>query len=158
MYRQDAWSGERARELIAEQAQVPGALLVALHALQDEFGFIHDEAVPLLADAFNLSRAEIHGVVSFYHDFRRTAPGRHVLKVCRAEACQAMGADKVVAHIKSRLRVDFGDTTADGRFTLEAVYCLGNCACAPSAMLDGEPVGRLDVEKADEILAAARRP
>lgn len=130
----------------------PGALLPMLHAIQDAMGFVPAEAVPVLADALNLSRAEVHGVISFYHDFRSAPPGRHVLKLCRAEACQAMGARGLETQLRQRLGIDFNETTADGSVTLEPAYCLGNCACAPSAMLDGAVHGRLDGDRLDALI------
>lgn len=122
----------------------PGALLPVLHAVQDRLGFVPAQAVRVIAQALNLSRAEVHGVVSFYHDFRSGPPGRHVLRLCRAEACQSMGAERIAELVQRETGIGFGATTADGEVTLEAVYCLGNCACAPAAMLDGEVYGRLD--------------
>ena len=119
-------------------------MLPILHALQEAFGCVPEVAVPMVAEALNLTRAEVHGIVTFYHDFRREPPGRHVLKICRAEACQAAGCDALAAAAQSRLGIEIGDTTPDGRVTLEAVYCLGLCATAPSAMLDDRVVGRLD--------------
>jgi formate dehydrogenase subunit gamma len=150
------WDEGVARAVIAQKQDLPGATLPIFHALQDRFGYVDDRAVPLVADALNLSRAEVHGVLTFYHDFRRTSPGRHVLKLCRAEACQSMGNSQLIAHAQERLGVDFHHTTADGAFTLEAVYCLGNCACAPAAMLDGELHGRLDADRLDQLIAEAR--
>jgi len=129
---------------ITAHSQRPGALLPVLHAVQDALGFVPAQAVPVIADALNLSRAEVHGVVSFYHDFRPHQPGRHVLRLCRAEACQSMGAARIAELAQREAGIGFGVTTADGELTLEAVYCLGNCACAPAAMLDGEVHGRLD--------------
>jgi formate dehydrogenase subunit gamma len=108
--------------------------------------------VPVLADALNLSRAEVHGVVTFYHDFRREPAGRHVLKMCRAEACQAMGGEALVARAEDRLGVACGSTSADGQVTLQSVYCLGLCATAPSATVDGRIVGRLTADKVDNLL------
>ena len=125
MSRRTAWNADRASLRIGELRQLPGAVLPILHALQEEFGYIDQAAVPLIADALNLSRAEVHGVVSFYHDFRHAPPGRHVLKLCRAEACQSMGADALAAEAREQLRVGWGETTADGRVTLEPVFCLG---------------------------------
>jgi formate dehydrogenase subunit gamma len=122
----------------------PGPLLEILHAVQEQLGCVPPEAVPPIADALNLSRAEVHGVVSFYHHFRERPAGRNLLQLCRAEACQSMGSDEVAEFAKSRLGVDFGETRADGIVTLEAVYCLGLCACAPAAMLNGNPCGRID--------------
>jgi formate dehydrogenase subunit gamma len=135
---------------IARCRGMVGALLPALHAIQDELGYVPDAAIARLADALNLSRAEVHGTISFYHDFRTTPPGRHVLRVCRAEACQAMGADALVAHVKERLGCDFHETSP-GSVTLEPVYCLGNCACAPSVMIDGTLHGRVTLARFDEL-------
>jgi formate dehydrogenase subunit gamma len=129
--------------------------LPILHALQEKFGCVPEAAIPLVAHALNLSRAEVHGVVTFYHDFRRAPAGRHVLKLCRAEACQSMGADSLAARAQSRLGIGWGETTEDGRLTLDAVFCLGLCANAPSAMLDGKLVGRLDPTRLDSMIAGA---
>jgi formate dehydrogenase subunit gamma len=144
-----------AGRLIEERRHIPGALLPILHALQETFGYVDREAVPLLAKALNLSRAEVHGVISFYHDFRDHPPGRHVVRVCRAEACQSMNNEALIAHAKRRLGVDFHGTTSDGRFTLEAVYCLGNCACAPAITIDDKVHGRVDPARLDALLDAA---
>lgn len=150
------WDAAQAQAIIDSFEGQRGALLPMLHALQEVFGCINDAALPLLARSLNLSRADVHGVVTFYHDFRRTRPGRHVLKVCRAEACQAMGADALIAHIKDHLRVDFHETTEDGAFTLEAVYCLGNCALSPAVMLGDRLVGRVTAERFEALVAEAR--
>jgi formate dehydrogenase subunit gamma len=144
--------------LIALHRDQPGALLPLLHAVQEEFGHIEDAAVPIIAAALNLSRAEVHGVVTFYHDFRRRPAGRHVLRLCRAEACQSMGCERLAEGLSARLGIDFGATTPDGRVTLEAVYCLGNCALAPAAMLDGRVYDRLDEARLDQLLQTAQRP
>ena len=146
------WNEARAMEIIDAHKPFEGAALPILHALQTAFGFISDEDIRLVAGALNLSRAEVHGVVSFYHDFRREPAGRHVLKLCRAEACQSMGADALAAHAQKRLRADWHKTTADGKVTLEPVFCLGLCACAPAAMVDGRVVGRLDMAKLDALI------
>ncbi|MBM3396912.1 MAG: formate dehydrogenase subunit gamma [Betaproteobacteria bacterium] len=138
---------------IENHARRPGGLLPLLHEVQHELGYVPEEAIAPIATALNLSRAEIHGVVSFYPDFRRTAPGRHVLKVCRAEACQAMRGEALAEHIKRRLGVEFNATSADGSVTLEPVYCLGNCACAPAVMWDGEVIGRVSANQLDALLA-----
>jgi formate dehydrogenase subunit gamma len=151
------WNPETARAIIANKQAMPGALLPILHALQEEFGYIDREAEPLIADLLNLSRAEVHGVVTFYHDFRHKPAGRHVLKLCRAESCQARGSDALAARAEARLGIAFGETTADGGVTLEPVYCLGLCSVSPSAMLDGRVVGRLDGSKLDALLAEADR-
>jgi len=150
------WNKERAAEIIGALRGVDGPALPILHALQKEFGFIHDEAIERVAHALNLSRAEVHGIVSFYHDFRSAPAGRHVLKLCRAEACQSRGGDALADHAKARLHLDWSETAPNGAVTLEPVYCLGLCACAPAAMLDGKPVGRLDRERLDAPLAEAR--
>jgi formate dehydrogenase subunit gamma len=149
---------EAVERAIAAHSSRPGALLPLLHAVQAALGFVPAQAVPAIAHALNLSRAEVHGVISFYHDFRTTPPGRHVLKVCRAEACQAMGADALAHALRAQLGVDWNGTTADGAVTLEPVYCLGNCACAPAGMLDGEVHGRLTRERVAALLDEARSP
>ncbi len=127
-----------------------------LHAVQEEYGYIPDNTVPLFADLLNLGRAEVHGVVTFYHDFRAKPAGRHVLKICRSEACQSMGGNAVSEAALAKLGLDWHETTADGALTVEPVYCLGMCACAPAAMLDGKVVGRLDAAKIDKLLQEAR--
>lgn len=147
----------RAAEIIEALRGLEGPLLPILHGLQEEFGHVPAAVLPAVAEALNLSRAEVHGVVSFYHDFRRAPAGRHVLKLCRAEACQSMGAEAIARQVQEALGVDFGETAADGSVTLEPVYCLGLCACAPSALLDGEPIGRLDAGKVAEISAEVGR-
>lgn len=154
----EPWSRERGVDIIARESQREGATLPILHALQEAFGYIHAEAVPMIAEALNLTRAEVHGVVSFYHDFRRTPPGRHVLRLCRAEACQSMGSDALVAHITGRLDMELGDTDPTRSLTVEAVYCLGNCACSPAVMMDGRLYGRVDARKADGLIDQAVRP
>ncbi len=138
-----AWDLRRCITVIADLQRLPGALLPILHALQEEFGYIDKVAVPLIADALNLSQAEIHGVVSFYPDFRIVPPGRHVLRICRAEACQSMGCEELISGMENRLAVKLGQTTEDGEISVEPVFCLGNCALAPSIMLDGDVYGRL---------------
>jgi formate dehydrogenase subunit gamma len=131
----------------------PGALMLILHEVQDRFGYVARESVPIIAHALNLSRAEVHGVVTFYHDFRHQPPGRDVIRLCRAESCQAMGAVALADHVRSRLGVGFGETTRDGAFTLEAVYCLGNCGCSPAMVLNDELHGRVSAARFDELLA-----
>jgi len=130
----------------------PGALLPVLHGIQQALGYVPEEAVPLIAREMNLSRADVHGVVSFYHFFRTHPAGKRVIHLCRAEACQSMGAVKLEQHVKQRLGVDFHETTADGNFTLEPVYCLGNCACSPAMMVDGELKGRVTPDSFDAWL------
>ena len=142
------------RRIAEELRHLDGALMPILHALQAEYGVIEEGAIPIVADVLNLSRAEVYGVVSFYHDFRRVPAGRHVVRFCRAEACQSAGGESLAEHAEAALEVKTGATTADGRVTLEAVYCLGLCAVAPSAMIDGRVVGRLDTEHLDRLLAA----
>lgn len=151
-----AWSEERASSIINSYHNLRGALLPMLHALQHEFGCIDAQAMPLLADALNLSQAEVHGVISFYHDFRTTRPGSHIIKICRAEACQAMGANELMEHAMRHLSVVSGATTADDAFTLEAVYCLGNCALSPAVMIDGDLHGRVDAQRFDGLIAQHR--
>lgn len=130
-----------------------GPLMPVLHTIQEQFGFVPREAVPIIANAMNLSRAEIHGVMSFYHDFRTEPPGEHIVHLCRAEACQAMGSRDLEAHARTRLGIDFGETTQDGLFSLEPVYCLGNCACSPSVRIDDEIHARVSPEKFDALIA-----
>src|ERR1019366_2895648 len=151
------WDADRALSRIQELERLPGALLPILHALQEEFGYVDKAAIPLVASALNLSHAEVHGVLSFYHDFRRAPGGRHVLKVCRAEACQSMGCEKMIRHVENRLGVKLGETTEDRSFTVEPVYCLGNCALSPAVMLDGNLYGRVSAEVADFLIDNARR-
>ncbi|TAH47332.1 MAG: formate dehydrogenase subunit gamma [Betaproteobacteria bacterium] len=138
--------------LIDARRALPGATLPILHAIQDAYGYVPDEALPMIAAALNLSRAEVQGVVSFYHHFRRTPPGRHVVQVCRAESCLAMGAEALEAHVKAKLGVDFHETTADGAVTLEPVYCLGNCACSPAMRVDDDILGRMNGRRFDAVL------
>src|SRR5215510_11871696 len=139
----------RLGRLIAEHRDRPGALLPILHAVQEAFGYIDDAAVPVIAAALNLSRAEVHGVITFYHDFRREPAGRHVLRLCRAEACQAMGCEALLKQVENRLGVRCGNSSADGRVTFEPVYCLGLCASGPAAMVDGRVIGRLTASKVE---------
>jgi formate dehydrogenase subunit gamma len=153
----EPWDETRGAEIIAEHGKLEGATLVILHALQEAFGYVPEPAVPMIASALNLSRAEVHGVFTFYHDFRHQPAGRHVLKLCRAEACQAAGGDALAARAETTLGISLGTTTADRRVTLEPIYCLGLCATAPSAMLDGRVVGRLDEARIDALVAEAQR-
>ena len=142
--------------ILAEHAGMAGPLLPILHAVQDALGHIAPEHVARIAAALNLSRAEVHGVISFYHYFRQHEPGRHVLQVCRAEACQAMHCERTAQRVKQQLGVDYGGTSADGVFTLEAAYCLGNCAAAPTVMVDEKLYGRVTPERLEAILAEWR--
>jgi formate dehydrogenase subunit gamma len=153
----EPWDDKRGAEIIAEHLHLEGPTMVILHALQEAFGYVPEPAIPMIAEALNLSRAEVHGVFTFYHDFRHKPAGKHVLKLCRAEACQAAGGDAVAARAESRLGVKIGNTTADDRVTLEPIYCLGLCATAPSAMLDGRLIGRLDETRIDALIAEAQR-
>jgi formate dehydrogenase subunit gamma len=154
---QEPWNEQRGAEIIAEHQDREGATLVILHALQEAFGYVPEAAIPMVATALNLSRAEVYGVFTFYHDFRKQPAGRHVLKLCRAEACQAAGGDALAARAEAKLGIAIGNTTADERVTLEPIYCLGLCATAPSAMLDGRLIGRLDEKRLDALVAEAQR-
>ncbi len=149
------WSLQRAAAVINEHAGLAGATLPILHALQATFGYVPEETIPLIAETMNLSRAEIHGVITFYHDFRREPAGQHVIKLCRAEACQAVGAVALAEHVKRRLGIDWHETTPDGRVTLEPVFCLGLCACGPAALVDDRPVSGLDPATFDAALSEA---
>ncbi|HTX24340.1 MAG TPA: formate dehydrogenase subunit gamma [Steroidobacteraceae bacterium] len=148
----DPRQSESVRRVLARMKSRPGPLLEVLHAIQAELGFIPPAAVPPIAEALNLSRAEVHGVVTFYHHFRHAPPGRHTVQICRAESCQSLGADGLAAHAVRRLGVDFKQTTADGAFSLEPVYCLGNCACSPAIMIDEELYGRVSPARFDELV------
>lgn len=141
---------------ITNNKDKPGALLPILHAIQDAIGHIPSEAVPVIAGELNLSRAEVHGVISFYHYFRETPPGRHTLQICQAESCQAMGSAALTEHAKARLKIDFHGTTTDQEYSLEPVYCLGNCACSPAIMIDDEVYGRVTSEQLDQLLDQLR--
>jgi formate dehydrogenase subunit gamma len=143
--------------IIARYRGKPGPLLLVLHAIQDELGYIPAEAVPSVAEGLNLSRAEVHGVVTFYHYFRQSPPGKHIVQLCRAESCQAMKAVQLAEHVQQRLDIGFHQTSADGRFSLEPVYCLGNCACSPAMMVDGHLYGRVSPARFDELLAEWQR-
>jgi formate dehydrogenase subunit gamma len=150
----EPWSETLGAEIIAAHAGQDGAAMPMLHALQAAFGCVPVSVIPMIAEALNLTRAEVHGIVSFYHDFRAHPPGRHVLKLCRAEACQSLGADALAAHLRTRLEVDWHGTTQDGAVTLEPVFCLGLCAIGPSALLDDRPLGRLDAARIEAELGA----
>ena len=151
-----AWDDIRANAIIDGHKTVRGGLLPTLHALQEEFGYVDDAAMPVLAKAFNLSPADVFGVITFYHDFKRTRPGRHTIKVCRAEACQSMGSDDLVADIKKRLNVEMHGKTADGQFSLEQVFCLGNCALSPAIMVNEKVYGRVTGERVELIVKGMR--
>jgi formate dehydrogenase subunit gamma len=148
---------ETVRRIVADMKDRPGPLIEVLHSVQAALGYVPSDAVPIVAEALNLSRAEVHGVVTFYHFFRETPPGKHTVQICRAEACQSMGANGLVTHAKKRLGVDFHETTADGVFSLEQVFCLGNCALSPAAMIDGRLYGRVTPERFDELVAEKKQ-
>jgi formate dehydrogenase subunit gamma len=150
----NGWDKASVSAIARELKDQPGALMLILRRVQDELGWIPQQSVPLIADVLNLSRAEVHGVISFYHDFRHNPPGRHVVRLCRAESCQAMGAAALAHHVKERLGIDFGQTTADGRISLDAVYCLGNCACSPALTIDNDIYGRVSAARLDTLLAS----
>ena len=141
---------------IGRHAQRPGGLLPLLHEVQDRLGYVPPEAVATIAKAMSLSAAEVHGVIRFYHHFRQAPAGRHVVRICLAEACQAMGAQRLLQHARERLGVELHETSADGAVTLEPVYCLGNCACSPAVLVDNDLVGRVDAGRFDEVLALCR--
>jgi formate dehydrogenase subunit gamma len=138
------WDAAQTQRIVEEHRAAEGPLLPILHALQDRYGYVDARAVPIIADCLNLTRAEVHGVVSFYHDFRGKRPGRHVIKLCRAEACQSVGSERVARRLEHTLGIAPGETTPDGAVTLESVYCLGNCALGPAALVDGKLFGRVD--------------
>ncbi len=142
---------DRIAEILTAHRGLEGPLLPILHAVQAEFGHVPQAAIPQIAAALTLSKAEVHGVISFYHDFREAPAGRHVIKLCRAESCQTMGADALAGRIKAALGIDWHETTPDGRVTLEPVFCLGLCACGPAAMVDGRLVGRCDETLVAEV-------
>ena len=148
-----AFDADLARTLIDRKRAMRGAMLPILHDLQDEFGYIDERAVPLIAEALNISKAETLGVISFYHDFRRSPADGRVLKLCRAESCQAMGCEELVAHLADRHGIKADDEDGHAGLRVESVYCLGNCALSPSALLDGAPIGRLDRDRIDAIVA-----
>jgi formate dehydrogenase subunit gamma len=150
-------TGALVQEIIAKYRNMEGAALPILHAVQEAVGYVPESAIPMIAEALNVTRAEMHGVVTFYHDYRHEPAGRHVLKLCRAEACQAAGGRAVADRIRQKLGIDFGETSGDGRVTLDAIYCFGLCAVAPSAMVDGRLVGLVDAAAADEIVAEVNR-
>ncbi len=167
MDRTTSWNDEAARAIIEAGSRAAtdflgtdrvGAtsLLPILHALQEKFGYVDRAAIPTIADVLNISKAEVHGTISFYHDFRSEPAGRHVLHLCRAESCQAMGSERLAAYLDDRHKLQPGVTSFDGTLTLENVYCVGNCALSPTALLDGVPVGRLDETMLDDLIAAAR--
>ena len=147
---------ERVEEILTAHIALEGALLPILHAVQAEFGHVPQEALPIIAKALNISRAEAHGVMTFYHDFREKPAGAHVVKLCRAEACQAVGANRVAAHAKKALGIDWHGTSLDGKVTLEPIFCLGLCACGPAAIIDGKLFGRVDEAKLTQIIGGLK--
>ena len=149
-----AWNGAEAYDLIEARKHAPGAMLPVLHALQERYGYIDDAAVPMVAAALNVSKAETVGAMGFYHDFRRTPPQRPVLKLCRAESCQAAGCESLVAHLAERHGL-VADSHSGGAFEVETIYCLGHCAASPAAMLDGEPLARLTAQSLDALISGA---
>ncbi len=140
-------------QILDEHQSMPGSLLPILHAIQDTLGYIPPAAVADIASALHLSKAEVHGVITFYHYFRETPPGKHTIRICRAESCQSMNSKGLEKHAKAKLNIDYHETTADGQFSLEPVYCMGNCACSPSIAIDDEVYGRVTPEKFDQLLA-----
>jgi formate dehydrogenase subunit gamma len=146
----------RIQHHIKTYQDVAGALLPLMHAIQDDIGFIPEDSYVLISKAYNLSVAEIHGFISFYHHFRTHAPGKHVLQICRAESCQSMGSESIEKYCKDQLGIDYHETTKDNLITLEPVYCLGNCACSPAVMIDEEIFGRITPEKIDQIIEGAK--
>ncbi|MDT8407611.1 MAG: formate dehydrogenase subunit gamma [Methylococcales bacterium] len=153
----DSSTAQAIADAIAQNKDIPGALLPILHAIQDNLGYVPKDAVPDIANALNLSRAEVHGVISFYHYFRTTPPGKHTIRICRAESCQAMNGKALETHAKQRLNADWHETSSDGQFTLEPVYCLGLCACSPSVMIDDQVHGRVTPEVFDDLIATAKK-
>lgn len=152
-----SWDKDAALSIVQEKKSLDGALMPILHALNDEFGYVDASVVPVIAEELNLSRAEVHGVLTFYHDFRKHPVGSHVVKICRAEACQSMQGRALEDHAKRRLGIDFHGTTPDHKVTLEPVYCLGLCACSPSMMIDGKLHGRVTPQRFDALMAEARK-
>jgi formate dehydrogenase subunit gamma len=146
----------KVQEIINNLKDLPGALLPILHGIKDELGYIPEETIPEIAKGLNLSRAEVHGVISFYHYFRSTPPGKHTIHICRAESCQAMGSVALESHVKQKLGIDYHETTADGAFSLEPVYCLGLCACSPSMQVGGEVYGKVTPDAFDELVEQTR--
>lgn len=147
---------ETVSRIIGDLRNEPGALLPLLHEIQGKLGYVPADSVSAIAKGLNLSKAEVHGVISFYHHFRSTPPGRHIVHLCRAEACQSMGGNALIAHAKSRLGIGFHETTGDRGITLEPIYCLGNCACSPSMMIDDRLYGRVTPEKFDQLIQLAK--
>ncbi|MGA2638895.1 formate dehydrogenase subunit gamma [Methylocella sp.] len=156
MHQATPWDAARAEAIVCQHAGLEGPMLPILHALQHEFGHVDEAAAPLIAKSLNLTRAEVHGVITFYNDFRREPAGRHILKLCRGEACQSMGSEALARDFLGKLGIDWHGSTPDGELTVEPVYCLGLCACSPAALLDDEVIGRLDAESLAEAVDAVR--
>jgi formate dehydrogenase subunit gamma len=154
----ESWSEDRVREILAAHRTERGPLLPVLHDIQAAFGFVDARCVPIVADALNVSRAEVHGVITFYRDFRTTRSGAVAVRICRAEACQSVGADELIADAEERFGVPVGATTPDGRLTLDEVFCLGDCALGPAVMIDREVHGRVDGERLAALVAEATAP
>jgi formate dehydrogenase subunit gamma len=152
----EEWVSERVREIVAAHRGERGALLPILHAIQSEYGHIDPQTIPVIAEELNLSRADVHGVVTFYKDFRQQPPGQTTVRICRAEACQSVGSDALAQRVQARLGVGFGETTTDGAVSLESVFCLGNCALGPSVEVGGRLYGRMDADRINALLAAER--
>ena len=152
----ERWDVAQASAIVASRADEKGAMLPILHDLMERFGYVDEAIVPVIADVLNLSRAEVHGTISFYHDFRDHPPGRRTIKVCRAEACQSRGALAMHEALSAKLGIDWHGTTADGAITVEPVYCLGLCTCAPAVLIDDEPVGNVGIDALDALIAEAR--
>lgn len=146
----------RVEEILNNHKGMEGAMLPILHAIQAEFGYVPQDALPLIAQELALSKAEVHGVMSFYHDFREYPAGKHVVKLCRAESCKSVGADRVAAHAQKAMGIEWHETTKDGNITLEPVFCLGLCACGPAAIIDGKLVGRVDEAKIDALIGGLK--
>lgn len=149
-----AWNQDEARSIVSGLSHLEGATLPILHALQEEFGYVDPQAVPLIAEALNLSRADVHGTISFYHDFRTAPPPRRIVKLCRAEACQALGCDTVVEELAREHGIVVDDHGAPDKAVVETVYCLGNCALGPSALVEGELIGRVDADRVAALCGA----
>lgn len=152
----DTTAAKATSEAIDKNQHLEGSLLPILHQIQHSLGYVPKESVPAIAKALNLSRAEVHGVISYYHTFTDKPRGKTVIEVCRAESCQAVGGRAIEAALKESLGVDYDETTKDGKFTLEAVYCLGNCACSPALRIGDDIYGRVTPKKVDRLISKHR--
>ena len=157
VHAQTRWDDAQAAAIIRARSGEKGAMLPILHDLQHAFGYVDSAAVPMIAEALNVSRAEVHGVITYYHDFRSAPAGRHVLKICKAESCQAIGCRDLIAHVEHKHGLELGQTAADGSITVEEVFCLGNCALSPAVLYDGELVGNVSKSDLDDLIAASGR-